>query len=109
MATVSGFGRAHGLRYRGFRFALDRTSFLGIRVLGLRNVLDRAVDLVDERLRRKLVLAFGVFRRDQSLPVLDRDLEIVGVDIVEGEETVPVAAEVDERRLKRRLDPGDLG
>ena len=104
-----GFGRARGLRYRSFGFVLDRISFIGIRPLGFRNVLHRAVDLVDERLRRRLVPAFGIFRRDQGFPVLDRDLEIVGVDIVEREETVPVAAEVDERRLERRLDPGDLG
>ena len=31
------------------------------------------------------------------------------MDLAEGEEAVPVAAVVDERRLQRRLYPGDLG
>ena len=104
-----GLGRARGLRYRGFGFVLGRIRFVGLRPLGLGDVFHRAVDLVDERLSRNLVPAFGVFRRDQGFPVLDRDLEIVGVDIVEREEPVPVPAEVDERRLERRFDPGDLG
>ena len=46
---------------------------------------------------------------DQRLPVGDRDLVVVGMDFREGEEAVAVAAVVDEGRLQRRLDPGDLG
>src|SRR6185437_7743146 len=34
---------------------------------------------------------------------------VVGVDFRKGEEAVPVAAVIDERRLQRRFDAGDLG
>jgi hypothetical protein len=37
------------------------------------------------------------------------DLVIVRVDFAEGEEAVPVAAEIDERGLQARLYPGNLG
>ena len=46
---------------------------------------------------------------DQRLPVGDRDLVVVRMDLAEGEEAVPVAAVFDEGRLQRRFDPGDLG
>ena len=46
---------------------------------------------------------------EQRLAVGLRDLVVVGMDFREGEEPVPVAAVVDEGRLQRRLDPGDLG
>ena len=38
-----------------------------------------------------------------------RDLVVVGVDLVEGQEAVPVAAVFDEGRLQAGLYPGDLG
>ena len=57
-------------------------------------------------------LRFGLglrrFLLEQFLAVRDRDTIIVGMDFVEGEEAVPVSAIVDERRLKRRFDPGHL-
>ena len=37
------------------------------------------------------------------------DLVIIGVDFAEGQEAVAIAAIIDERRLERRFDPGDLG
>ena len=37
------------------------------------------------------------------------DLVIIGMDFAEGEEAVAIAAIIDERRLERRFDPGDLG
>ncbi len=40
--------------------------------------------------------------------VADRYAIVIGMDLAEGEEAVPVAAEIDERRLKRRLYPRDL-
>ena len=46
---------------------------------------------------------------DQRLPVGDRDLVVVGMDFRERQEAVAVAAILDERRLQRRLDAGDLG
>jgi hypothetical protein len=59
-------------------------------------------------------LVFGVavralFLGDQRLPVGDRNLIIVGMDFRERQEAVAVAAVVDEGRLQRRLDAGDLG
>ena len=44
----------------------------------------------------------------QRLPVGDRDLVVVGMDLVEGEKAMPVAAVVDEGGLQRRLDPRHL-
>ena len=61
-------------------------------------------------LRLLVVVAMGArFFFQQRLPVGDRDLVIVGMDFRECEETVTVAAVVDERRLQRRLYAGDLG
>ena len=45
----------------------------------------------------------------QRLPVGDRDLVVVRVDLVEGEEAVPVAAVLDEGRLQAGFDARDLG
>ena len=49
------------------------------------------------------------FLGEQCLPVGDRDLIVVRVDFGEGQEAVAVAAVIDEGRLQRRFDPGDLG
>ena len=46
---------------------------------------------------------------DQGLTVGDRDLVIIGVDFAEGQKAVTIAAIIDERRLERRLDAGNLG
>ena len=46
---------------------------------------------------------------EQRLPVGDRDLVVVGMDFVEGQEAVAVAAVVDEGGLQRRLYARDLG
>ncbi|GBD42403.1 hypothetical protein HRbin39_01794 [bacterium HR39] len=45
----------------------------------------------------------------QLLPVGLRDLVVVGMDLAEGQEAVPIAAVVDEGGLQRRFDPDDLG
>ena len=45
----------------------------------------------------------------QPFAVGDRDLIVVGVDFVEGQEAVAVATVLHERRLQRRFDPHDLG
>ena len=42
----------------------------------------------------------------QRLAILDRNLVIIGMNFVEGEEAVAVAAEIDERGLERRLYSG---
>ena len=44
-----------------------------------------------------------------ALPVGDRNLVVIGVDFVEGQEAVPVAAVVHKGGLKRRLYARDLG
>src|SRR6185312_12559291 len=49
-------------------------------------------------LRLGLRLRFGLFLQER-LPVGERDLIIVGMNFAEGQETVTVAAVVDERRL----------
>ena len=57
-----------------------------------------------------LLLALGAgVGVEQRLPVGDRDLVVVRMDFREREEAVAVAAVLDEGRLKRRLDAGDLG
>ena len=46
---------------------------------------------------------------DQRLPVGNRDLVIVRMDLVEGQEAVTVAAVIDEGSLQRRLNARNLG
>ena len=50
----------------------------------------------------------GLFGQ-QLFAILLGDLVIVRVDFAEGEEPMTVSAEVDERCLQRRFDPGYLG
>ncbi len=54
-------------------------------------------------------LGFLGLHRDQALPVGDRDLVVVGVDLVEGQEAVPAAAIFHEGGLKTWLHPHHLG
>ena len=49
------------------------------------------------------------FLAQQRVAVGLGDLVIIGMDFAEGEEAVAISAIVDERRLERRFDPGDLG
>jgi hypothetical protein len=49
------------------------------------------------------------FLAEQRVTILLGDLIVIGVDFREGQEAVTVAAVIDERRLKRRFDPGNLG
>ena len=46
---------------------------------------------------------------DQALPVGDRDLVVVGMDLAERQETVAIAAVFDERGLETGFYPDDLG
>ena len=50
----------------------------------------------------------GLFGQ-QRIAIGLRDLIIVGMDFAEGQEAVAISAIVDERRLQRRFDAGDLG
>jgi hypothetical protein len=54
---------------------------------------------------------FGLFGllTQQGFAVSDRDLVVVRMDLVEGEEPVPVAPVFDEGGLQRGFDPRDLG
>ncbi len=53
-------------------------------------------------------LGIGALLGQKRLPVGDGDLVVVGMDFREGEEAVAVAAVIDEGRLERGFDPGDL-
>ncbi len=55
-----------------------------------------------------LRLGIGAFLGQQRLPVGDRDLVVVGMDFRKRQESVAVAAVVDEGGLQRGLDAGDL-
>ena len=57
----------------------------------------------------RLMAGIFLFLAQERLPVGDRDLVIVGMDFREGEETVAVAAVIDEGRLQRRFDARHLG
>ncbi len=54
------------------------------------------------------LVLFGLLAQ-QRLPVGDRDLVVVRVDLVEGQKAVPVAAILDEGGLQAGLDARDLG
>ena len=49
------------------------------------------------------------FLAQQGLAILFGNLVIIGMDFAEGQEAVAIAAIIDERRLKRRFDPRNLG
>ena len=55
-----------------------------------------------------LFLGVLLLGREQRVAIFLGDLVIVGVNLVEGEEAVPVAAEIDERGLQRGFDPRHL-
>ena len=80
---------------------LDRAAF-GFRtvyvVFGLGILVFQFVGVVGD-------IRFG----DQRFAVFDRDPVIVGVDFVERQKAMAVAAEIDKGRLQRRFDPGHLG
>ena len=77
----------------------------GLLAAGERFRLALAVDLFGGTLGLGLLL----LQREEALPVGHRDLEIVGMDLAEGQEAVPVAAVFDEGRLQARLHPDDPG
>ncbi|WP_354167622.1 MULTISPECIES: hypothetical protein [unclassified Bradyrhizobium] len=83
--------------------ALAMATAAGIAVAGTAAALRAVLALF-------LGLAMGLlFGFDQSLPVGNRDLVVVGMDFAEGEEAVAVAAIFDESGLERGFDPCDLG
>ena len=51
----------------------------------------------------------ALFFLDQRLAIGNGDLVVVGMDFAEGQEAVTVSTVVDEGRLQRWFDPGDLG
>ena len=62
------------------------------------------------RVDRCLLLGLGGgFLVEERLTVGHRDLIVVGMDFVEGEEAVPVAAVLDEGGLQGRLNARHLG
>ena len=57
-----------------------------------------------------LVLArLLLLRFEEPLPIRDRDLVVIRMDLAESEEPVPVAAILDERGLQARFDADDFG
>ena len=100
---------------------LDRRDFVllaGVDLLDGREIL--VVAVVDAVEVVVLVVFFGSAQRGlflgvralfgkQRFAVGVRDLVVVGMDLAEGEEPVPVAAEVDESRLQRRFYTCYLG
>ena len=85
-------------------------TYLVIAVVGLVIVIvEAAIDLVDMGLRRLGAALHLLVLGQQRLAVGDGDLVVVRVNLVERQESVAIAAEVDERRLQRRLDAGHLG
>src|SRR5690606_21332888 len=97
---------------------LDRGDFVAVTAVDLFDVRGlvvvvgvAAVELffVLVGAKRGLFLGVGPLFGKKSLTVGLGYLVVVGVDFAEGEEPVPIAAEVDESRLQRRFDPGYLG
>ncbi|CAO4144693.1 hypothetical protein LPLAFNJD_LOCUS1754 [Methylorubrum aminovorans] len=96
----------HGLRDRFLR--LHRVAAAGAAGLGpapARAAAARGTAL----LALAVLLLLARLGLDQREAVGHRDLVVVGVDLVEGEEAVAVAAVLDEGRLERGLHAGDLG
>src|SRR5690606_18982472 len=91
---------------------LDRRILVAILVVriaaGFRGSAVRAVGAVRTVPVRVVAVILVVIVREQALAVGDRDPVIIGVDVVERQETVPVAAILDEGGLERRLHPRDL-
>ena len=110
-----GVGFGPGLRVAALRRSLPvvgagfrRRRRVGL-VAGPAGRLDVAAVLGLAALRRRLGQLLRGFLGEQRLAVGDRDLIVVGMDLAEGEETVAVAAIVDEGGLQGRLYPGDFG
>jgi hypothetical protein len=79
---------------------------------GLDRVVQRGVAGAGGVLRllaAAFLVGLGALGLQQALPVGDRDLVVVGVDLAEGEEAVPVAAVLDEGGLQAGLHPHDAG
>ena len=86
--------------------ALDRSVVAGDLTLAPAAAMAAAAAMIVVGIAFARVAGVGL---DQRLPVGDRDLVIIRVDFAERQEAVTVAAVVDERRLQRRFDPGNLG
>ena len=72
-------------------------------------VVGGAVLVVAGAVRVVVVLLVLRLFAHQGFAVGDGDLVVVGMDFVESQEAVTVAAVFDERRLQTRFDPGHLG
>ncbi len=104
-----GGASAPGLRRQGLGSGLDDVVRRRLDDVGAGFLDVGAID--PAALARLVFLGLGVqplLLGDQPFAVGDGDLIVVGVDFREGEEAVPVAAILDERRLERRFDADDL-
>ncbi|CUS45344.1 hypothetical protein MGWOODY_Smn815 [hydrothermal vent metagenome] len=86
------------------RFGIGLETVVLAMLFGMEIVL--GIDLGAQRSLFGGVL--GLFAQ-QRVAIFLGDLVIIGMDFRKGEETVAIAAVIDERRLQRRLDPGNLG
>ena len=108
---LTGLGALRLDVFRLFRFGFDRRARHDLGIGGM--VGSAAVTWPAHSgpaVRLRLGVAMGALLLiDQRLPVGDRDLVVVGMDFAERQETMAVAAIVDEGGLERRFYPRDLG
>ena len=83
--------------------------FGGFLVLGVVFVAGEVALFLFLGAKARLFLGRFGFLGEQPFAVCLRNLIVVGVDFAEGEEAVPVAAEIDERRLQAGFYSGYLG
>ena len=102
-ATLRGFGR------RAFGIRLVLILMMMSRLDQLDAVLARVLVILDFGAQRGLFLGMGALFLQQRLTVLARDLIIIGVNFAESQETVTVAAIIDEGGLERRLHARHFG
>ena len=104
-ATLGGFGR----RALGIRLGRVLILMMMSRLDQLDPVLARVLVILDLGAQRGLFLGMGALFLQQRLTVLARDLIIIGVNFAESQETVTVAAIIDEGGLERRLHARHFG
>ena len=108
---VAGFDRRNLVRFRSVNFGQTAIEIF-VFVIIVKVAVVRIVAVVFSVLRSaKCGLFFGMrgFFGEQCIAIRLGNLVVVRVNFAEGEETVPVASEIDECRLKRGLYARYLG
>src|SRR6266700_6185529 len=109
--TYAGFGRRHpgGIARELLgrkRFALHNIAIAGSSDTAMAVATAPSGAIIGFRVCGALVV---LLLRDQSLPVSDRDLIVVGMDFRERQKTMAIATVIDKRRLQGRLNTCDFG